>query len=148
MKKEDLFQLAMMICSFSEVFVHAQQKKNIKSIDPIVDFRAPHSLLELLQDGLNTVYRSLQSHSFSNEVLQSVYNQLEELSVTYDNLVNTTRSHQVHSDDKSYLQSMIDRIDRLIAELENTSDEDTQEDKEMMRSVRSMCLSLKNKISE
>ena len=108
MKKQELFQLALMVCSFSEFILNAQQKRNIKNIDPIMDFRVPKSLMESLQEGVNAVYGSLQSEQLSPDTLQGVENQLHDLVHLYDNNINTTRNNHVSDDDKEQLKKLTD----------------------------------------
>lgn len=146
MKKQELLQLALMVCSFSEFFLNAQQKRNIKAIDPIIDFRAPQSLMESLQEGINVVYHSLQSGNIAKAELQNAESQLSDLMSLCDSTMNTTRQHHVNEDDKAFLQKMIDRIDQLIDQLEKTDDKEEQ-DRSMIRSIRSLCHNLKDKIS-
>lgn len=144
MKKQELFQLALMVCSFSEFILNAQQKRHVKNIDPIMDFRVPKSLMESLQEGVNGVYGSLQSDSFSIDTLQGVESQLNELVHLYDNNINTTRNNYVNDDDKAFLQKMIDRIDVLIAEIEGTSTDEHH--KSVIRSIHNACQTLKHKV--
>lgn len=146
MKKQDLFQLALMVCSFSEFFLNAQQKRNMQYIDPIIDFRVPQSLMESLQEGLNNVYVSLQADVISKSVVKKIHDELSELITLCGSSINTTRSNHVNDDDKMFLQKMLERIDQLIEQLEGNSGQSDIESNDF-QSIRSLSQTLKSKIS-
>lgn len=134
-----------MVCSLSEVFLHAQQEINSRNIDPMSDLRVPHSLFETLHTGLNSVYVKLDSSGkVSSELLHSVQSEVNSLSGSFDSMINTRKMNSVSDEDRAFLQSLIDRIDTMIENLEGS---DAEENSEIVEKTRSMCQYLKDKIA-
>lgn len=152
MKKKYSLPLFLILNLCIEKKSEALFVSGVESFDPVVDLRTPRSLFELLHVGINDVCSSLQFELDNRgnllTVLQTVENTLNDLSNTYDSMINTTRTHHVHHDDKEFLQKMIDRITDMIDQLENNdSDQEPKEEVQAaLRSVKSSCDSFKAKI--
>ena len=103
------------------------------TFDPMIDFRAPHSLTEVLQEGLISIEGLLQEGVDKGDeigsTLSSVSSELFKLNNAYDGMIDRSKIHTVYRDDRAFLQKMIDRIDNMIRELEQSprlSDQDEQ----------------------
>ena len=148
MNRQGMFYLVMFfnIMQTGRVFSH-MHGDHYRTIDPMVDFRAPQSLTERMQEGLIAVDGMLQGSSNGAEglgsVLSDVLSELTALSSMYDSMIGKSNINRVHNEDREYLQKMIDRIDSMIHELERSvdlSDEDVsalQENIEMVGQLRS-----------
>jgi len=94
------------------------------TFDPMVDFRSPQSLIEILHEGLVTIEGRLNSCCDSNDdigsMLVAVGSELVKLNESYDSMVNRSKMHTVYSEDIEFLQKMIDKIDTMIHSLEKS----------------------------
>lgn len=88
----------------------------ILGFDPVSDFRSPHSLTELLHEGLIQVESLLIDQEYNQ-----VQMLLRSLSDSYDSMIGKSNIHVVYRDDRDFLQNLIDRIDLMIHELESSS---------------------------
>jgi len=148
MNKQSMFYLILLfnIMQTGRVFSH-MHSTHYRTIDPMVDFRAPQSLTERMQEGLIAVEGMLQGSSGNAEglgaVLSDVLSELTVLSDVYGSMIGKSNINRVYNEDREYLQKMIDRIDSMIHELErsvNLSDEDEsvlQENIELVGQLRS-----------
>ena len=110
------------VCFFQvEIAVGIDQR----SIDPILDFRAPYSLTELLHDGLIKVQTKIERVAYDDDknlILVEVQETLKNVIDSYEQMVDRSNIDMVHRDDREFLQSLIDRIDSMIESLERSVD--------------------------
>lgn len=112
----------------------ARNRKNIQEIDPIVDFRPPFSLTELLHEGLIEVQRYVNQiisvqDADALELLTRSEMTINAMIHSYDSMIDSSKIHSIYRDDRDYLQSLIDRIDEMIEKLQKgvvLSDSHTQ----------------------
>ncbi len=112
----------------------AKNRKIVAEIDPIVDFRTPFSLSELLHEGFIEVQNALQqimhvAGADKQELLTRTEMTISAMIHSYDSMIDTSKLHAMYRDDRDYLQSLIDRIDDMIAKLDrgvDLSDVDAQ----------------------
>ena len=98
------------------------------TLDPMVDFRAPKSLTELLQEGLLSLEAELRDcviHIKSSDI-SKIEVQLKQLNDTYDTMVGRSRMNTLYSSDGEFLQKLIDRINTMIQQLEKSDSADEQ----------------------
>jgi hypothetical protein len=94
-------------------------------IDPILDFRAPYSLTELLHDGLISVQTNIERMLPDDDkklILVEAQETLRQLLNSYETMIDRSNIDMVHRDDREFLQSLIDRIDSMISSLERSVD--------------------------
>ncbi len=104
----------------------ARNRKTIQEIDPIVDFRTPFSLSELLHEGLIEVQNSLNQmmhvvDADKQELLHRSELTISAMIDSYDSMIDSCNLHAIYRDDREYLQTLIDRIDDMIAKLERSA---------------------------
>ena len=103
-----------------------QRSVGQRSFDPMIDFRSPHSLTEVLQEGFIAVEAGLKACENNpdemEEYLSRASSELQRLHGSYDDMINRSKVHTVYRDDREFLQRMIDRIDSMIEVLEGSSD--------------------------
>lgn len=98
----------------------------------VTQFRTPHSLSELLHEGLLEVQEDIEqiymmytiSQSHDQEIdksLKNSFDKIEKLQDLYDLMNSKSGLNEIHVDERDFLQTLIDRIDQMIQKLEEHS---------------------------
>ncbi|OGB85815.1 hypothetical protein A3J41_02955 [candidate division TM6 bacterium RIFCSPHIGHO2_12_FULL_38_8] len=126
-------------------FVKAEKTSVVKrklpvDIDPVMDFRTPFSLNELLHEGLNEVQSLLQQVALVpdanvSELLTRSHLTISAMIDSYDAMVGSSNLHAMYRDDRDFLQTLIDRIDAMIQNLEGGNNIDDQGSQSLSRNI-------------
>lgn len=145
MKSKQVFYLRLILISLSissTFFSFNAVQAHI--LDPMIDFRTPYSLTELLHEGLISIESILHDCGDGDmtSALSKSSSELSRLNSSYDEMINRSKIDTVYRDDREFLQRLIDRIDSMIHSLEGTpnlSDEDAallNENSDLVRSLK------------
>jgi hypothetical protein len=116
------------------------------TFDPMVDFRTPHSLTELMHEGLISIESILDGsgEDMTSSLSRSLF-ELSRLNSSYDEMINRSKIDTVYRDDREFLQRLIDRIDSMIHSLEGSPDL-SQEDQALLSENSEQVRSLKERV--
>ncbi len=145
-----MFAFGLLIgSSFGVQAQQAVRSLDQRSLDPMIDFRSPYSLTEVLQEGLIAIEADLQGCADNpgemGEYLSHASSELYRLHGAYDEMINRSKMHTVYRDDREFLQKMIDRIDSMISALEGSSDI-SEQDSLLLGENRDLARQLQSKI--
>lgn len=143
MKNRLIYYLFLISYFFKAEKVSAKYRKSTSEIDPMIDFRTPYSLNELLHEGLIEVSKCFNQISFvqdanSSELLTRSQITISAMIDSYDAMIDSSKLHAVYRDDKDFLQTLIDRIDNLIQELENGKKLSELENQMLYKNIESL----------
>ena len=87
-------------------------------LDPMVHFRYPVSLFEMLHEGIVQITYMIKRTQYNEQSLNHLIDALINLHYRYDSSLELQLKRDIKSVDKEFLEQMLQRIDDLIAQLE------------------------------
>ncbi len=151
--KNRLIYYVLLISYFVKVEkLAARNRTTSTEIDPVIDFRAPFSLIELLREGLIEVQNCVNQMTLVpdadvQELLIRSEMTISAMISSYDSMINSSKLHAIYRDDRDSLQTLIDRIDDMIEKLQRgvmLTDQQTQ----LLHQNISLLEVLQNKLKE
>ena len=148
MKSKQVFYLRMFLINVSiGLTFFSVNAIQAHTFDPMIDFRAPYSLTELMHEGLISIESILHDCSGDDMApsLSRCSSELARLNSSYDEMINRSKIDTVYRDDREFLQRLIDRIDSMIHNLEGSPDL-SQEDQALLSENSEQIRSLKERV--
>jgi hypothetical protein len=107
----------LMIC-IGILGIHSGGLGSKIELDPMIDFRYPVSLFEMLHEGIVQITYMIKRTEYNEQSLNHLIDALINLHYRYDSSLELQLKRDIKSVDKEFLEQMLQRIDDLIAQLE------------------------------
>lgn len=110
----------LLIVALSTLFIIPSGRA--MDIDPMVDFRYPVSLFEMLHEGIVQIIHMIKSTDYNEKTLNWVIDALVNLHYRYDSSLEMHIKKNIKSVDKEFLEQMLARIISLVQDLDGYDD--------------------------